>query len=101
MSMGTGFDGRGYGYSQVVQVPKPCRSGPWVPRESMRQGGDNPPCHVDSRFSTWQGGRIPPCRVDLFFDVAGREEWSCHVNSCVCGGGVKWGGERLGREGGS
>ena len=52
----------------------PSGFGPQVPRESMRQGGDDPSRHIDSRLLTWQGGRTSlSCRF-VFFDVAGREQ---------------------------
>jgi len=72
------------GNSRVIQqVPAPTPTwahtrahgygfGPRVSHESMRQGGDNPPCCVDSHFWMWQGGRTSlSCRT-VFVNTAGR-----------------------------
>ena len=89
---------------------------PRVPRESMRQGGDNPsrridlcllmqqggdnpPRRINSRLSTWQGGRNPPCHIGSRFLTrqGGRNPPSCQF-MCVGGRMSIW-GEQLGKGG--
>jgi len=84
MGMGMGTRGlRGY--------PNPCGFGPRVARASTRQGGDNPPRRVDSRFSTQQGGRDPPRHVNSRFSTRqGGRNPPRRVDWCVC---VRWGVE--------
>jgi len=64
--------GMGMGTRGLRGCQNPCRFEPQVPCESMRQGGDNPSRHIDSRLLMRQGGRTSLSHRFLFFDAAGR-----------------------------
>jgi len=64
--------GMGMGTHGLCGCQNPCRFRPRVPRESTRQGGDDPSRHIDSCLLTRQGGRTSLSRQFLFFDAAGR-----------------------------
>ena len=64
--------GMGMGTRGLRGCQNPCGFEPQVPRESTRQGGDDPSHHIDLRLLTRQGGRTSlSCRF-VFFDAAGR-----------------------------
>jgi len=64
--------GMGMGTRRLCGCQNPCGFRPRVPRESTRQGGDDPSRRIDSRLLTRQGGRTSLSRWFLFFNAAGR-----------------------------